>query len=571
MIGKIYSDTGFSLGKAGIFIFILSISLFGRTSKSSVFTSKLNDSTNISISSSEEIVKASKKNLNKTNSIKKLNSLLDSLGYFSYKTELKDDTIFYSPGVRFEIDTVILKGESELPFELSSIIQNEFTYPIPYNSGFLNNLSTNIIEFYADSGYPFASISISFNEKEKSITPILLLNTEKRYCFTPPLLNSKLQLKQKTLKNDLLIREGEYFNLSRINETVERLSQRPYISSVTSKEPVLIAESVEKDVDTGSSCKNSVTTPLEIIENSGMGIEGVLGYSSSDNGGWNGQVNMILQNVLHRGEALELNYRGEEDLQQFNLRIDKAYPFALPFLFSGYFDLEVEESSYGSLKGGIDILTSLRGKLQAGVGFSGHEPSLSDGSSWYTLGFDFILKFINQTYGPGLTAGSFNLRTGSGFSNKSNENYGRFSFDLSASGQVSTFRNQGIFGHISSGAITSVEDSLHETEMIRVGGHNSLRGYAIDEFAFTACALLQFEYLLYFMNRGSVFIFADGGVGTKDKINIDNTTSLFGYGLGIRVPVRRGRLSLEYARNYKEKKSPGRIHIRIQNSLSKGM
>ncbi len=567
-------SSGFPIWRIGLFLLLLifhsqaKLKNNNNTQLSTYSEDSLTLILNVENNDFEQLKKLIKKNIK----IKRFDKQLDSLGYFNSSIQKSNDTLFYILNKRVIIDTILteLSGESNLTFEH---LIADIKFPIPYNSKAIDQISRNTINYCASKGYPFSKISISFKEYKNFITPILKINTEKRYCFESPLINRSLLLNFKTLKNDLLIKKGDIFNLSGIEETVSRLKQRPYINSVIAKEPVIIPESHEaKKTDTNTNCPNSVTVPLEIVENSGMGIDGILGYSSAKTSiGWNGQVNIILQNVLHRGEALTLNYRGEENFQQFSLTLDKAYPFAMPFLFSGFFDLEVLNEKYGSLKGGLDLLTSLRRNLQIGFGITGHEPTLEDGSSWYLINFDLLLRIINSTYGAGIKSGKLDLRTGSGYRDQNGEKNGIFSFKLSTEGQYSFLNKHALYGRLFSALITTAQEELHETEMIRVGGHNSLRGYAIDEYSFTACAFLQFEYRFYFLKKGSLFIFADGGVGSQNEINVDNSTSLFGYGLGVRVPVKLGRLSLEYARNYKEGRSPGRIHVRIQNSLSKGM
>lgn len=567
-------NTGFPLWRIGLFLLflILNIQASRKNTKNTNHSVLLNDSITLIIELEDSEHEIFRKLLKDGTKIETFERLLDSLGYFNPPLQKSNDTVICTLNQRAVIDTILIqfKDLSNLSFEQ---LIADINFPIPYNSHVVNQLSKNVINHCVNKGYPYANISMSFREDKNIITPILDIKTEKRYCFESPLINRNLLLNYNTLKNDLLIKKGNTFNLIDIEETISRLKQRPYINSVIAKEPVIIPEDYEtRKNDTNTICENSVTVPLEIQENSGMGIDGILGYSSAKSSiGWNGQVNIILQNVLHRGEALTLNYRGEEDFQQFSLTLDKAYPFTLPFLFSGFFDLEVLNEKYGSLKGGIEALTSLKKNLQIGFGLTGHEPTLEDGSSWYSINFDLLLRILNNTYGAGINSGNFNLKTGSGYRDQKGDKNGLFSFNLSTEGQYSFLNKHALYGRLFSALITTAQQDLHETEMIRIGGHNSLRGYAIDEYSFTACAFLQFEYRFYFLQKGSLFLFADGGAGSQNEINIDNSTSLFGYGLGIRVPVKLGRLSLEYARNYKEGRSPGRIHIRIQNSLSRGM
>ena len=113
------------------------------------------------------------------------------------------------------------------------------------------------------------------------------------------------------------------------------------------------------------------------------------------------------------------------------------------------------------------------------------------------------------------------------------------------------------------------EQNLITAEKFRTGGYNSVRGYSDNEFAFRTLVYGQLEYLMYFIGTGAVYIFSDGGVGFEQKIELNgNYSSILGYGVGIRLPSRIGIMTMEWARNFRDHKSLGRIHIRFQNELA---
>jgi len=121
--------------------------------------------------------------------------------------------------------------------------------------------------------------------------------------------------------------------------------------------------------------------------------------------------------------------------------------------------------------------------------------------------------------------------------------------------------------------IAQPADTLRPAELYRVGGYNSLRGYADEEFSFKTVAIGQSEFLLYFSQEGSLYVFADGGIGygPQDQFTIPSATKMFGYGLGIRIPSKIGNAAIEWGRNYQDTKSLGRIHISVMNQISAGM
>jgi hypothetical protein len=83
----------------------------------------------------------------------------------------------------------------------------------------------------------------------------------------------------------------------------------------------------------------------------------------------------------------------------------------------------------------------------------------------------------------------------------------------------------------------------------------------------------QTECLFYFSPEGSIYPFADAGVGfgAQDNLTMSAATRLFGYGLGIRIPSKLGSAAIEWGRNFQDTKSLGRVHVSIMNPISAGM
>jgi hemolysin activation/secretion protein len=106
--------------------------------------------------------------------------------------------------------------------------------------------------------------------------------------------------------------------------------------------------------------------------------------------------------------------------------------------------------------------------------------------------------------------------------------------------------------------------------LYRIGGNETVRGYSEQQFAFKTALFGQIEYLFYLTPNASAYLFLDGGVGfpTSVHVHADDRKNLLGYGIGVRIPVRIGTASIAWARNYRDTKSMGRIHVRITNALA---
>jgi outer membrane protein assembly factor BamA len=121
--------------------------------------------------------------------------------------------------------------------------------------------------------------------------------------------------------------------------------------------------------------------------------------------------------------------------------------------------------------------------------------------------------------------------------------------------------------------LTDARDTMQVTELYRTGGYKSVRGYTDNEFPFKTVLYEQLEGLYYFSYTGSIYIFIDAGAGfgAPSAVSVSSAVKMLGYGVGIRMPVKIGDASFEWARNYKDTQSWGRIHLSLRNSVSSGM
>ena len=517
--------------------------------------------------------------------------LLDSLGYFNPSADtITKDTIIIEMGNRFVIDTILI--QSGYPFAIDSI--RSLYFPIYYDAGKLQSFAQQALSFLAKRGFPFAKLFISISAKKNTATTSFTAKTgtsenhlivqftidiKKRSFFDSPLFFGEFKTKEKIIARDIVFAKGQLFDISKIETSQKRLSSRYYIENVDVLSPGIVSDSSKTPsgqigVFVEADTVDTVAVPFVIKDKSGMGIDGAVGYNSDSKPPWSGLLNITMLNILHRGEAISLFYRGEEQLQQFDVEISIPYLFMWPIFCSGAFGLEIEEKNYGIIQGEFKVLTQLKGLWQAGISIKGHETTTLDRDfSWYFVGGDLILRRQAEPYRAGTLSSEFNMRTGTGIANRVNGKFSRWNFDFSAGSHIPLFKRQAFLGKVATKAITTDDrDSLHLTEKFRIGGYRNVRGYTENYYPFKAVAYAQTEYHYYFNPTGSVYFLIDGGVGFVEQLslNAEYRTDLLGYGAGIRVPVKFGTFSLEWARNYEERKGLGRLHVRFRNTLSTG-
>ena len=492
-----------------------------------------------------------------------LEGALDSLGFFSRNLDSAAQTPVYATGPRTTISSLLILGPGP---DLGSLTR-AFRTPCPYDAGRINALSSRALEVYADAGHPFAAATLepvpdSLGDRLR-IT--MRIEPGRPTVFGAILLPESTITRAIVLERDIPLRRGMAFSASRVRAAEARLRLRPNIISATAAAPRIRPAREAGHPDTAALF-------FDIRDRSGMGVDGALGYSSEAANGLIGSLQLSMLNLFHRAEALALSYRGEKEFQALSISGGLPSPFGIPLDASASGTMEIREKSYGSLSGELMFLAELGHMLQGGTAFSARELTVIDAPASRTFGADIILRRRPEPEKAGARSSGFSLRTGSSFTDQGTGLLPRARAEAAGSLLIPLRSTPFSLAEAFSAKALRVgaDDSLHGSEKFRIGGNNSLRGYAQDQFAVCAAGFLQTEGRWYFGAAGHLFLFADGGGILTDERNwsAEEAIGLFGYGAGLRIPVRIGTFSLAYARNWREGRSPGRIHAGITNDIA---
>jgi hypothetical protein len=465
------------------------------------------------------------------------------------------------------------------------------TFPRPYDAGELQALAGKTLYFLGSKGYPFAKLSIDIADTlcaadplkkyglHKDITVTFIVSENGCYAFAQPLTTGNIKTNAGLLRHDISIKKGQPFNITKIQETKNRLLSRKYIASAeTGSLKIIREETSEFPSDTNKPAyKGKVMVPLIISDNTGLGVDGAIAFQTSQTNGNNltGVFNISLLNMFHHGEIGNLTYKGEENYQYLNVTLGAPYLFGVSLFGTAGFGLEIKQDDYGYLHGELRFTTDLWPYWQWGLELKGHEATTYVDSvpvDRQFAGLDFVMSRETKPYRAGELSKEAEFKIGSGVTQYNGAELTRWHIDLTAGLHYPLNFRHAIVARLVSGAIlTDAIDTLQTTELYRTGGYKSIRGYTDNEFAFSSVIFGQAEYHYYFNYSGSVYIFMDGGIGRLNKSS-DETSKVLqkmcGYGIGIRIPVKIGDAAIEWARNYRETQSWGRIHVSIRNAVS---
>ncbi len=494
--------------------------------------------------------------------------LSDSLGYFSDRFEIRDDSsVVLYPGKRSIIKQEAVNGvDSQIVAQLSPQ-----TCPRKFDAADVSNRAREITTVCADNGYPFVRVTIDpVPDSSSGGADSLIVNynviPDEQCVNAQPVLYGLKYCSPRLIYNDISIRSGETYNLQKQLNSVQRLTNRAYIAEVKALQPQL----ERKQYSPGNPA--SVVVPFQITDKSGLGVDGAAAVvkASDDKPQLSGSFRFSLLNVFHIGESAEFGYTGDKSRQLLNCSFTKPWLLNIPLEISVGGGLEVIQEQYGYIYGNVKVLTELGAQWQVGIDFKGNEATVSTdsaGESGHFYGAGFVLTRQSQSVQQGIFSEKLYLEISSGISRKEKV-YNRTSLQFNAGVHIPISANQAIVPAVYWYYLMTKEDKLLPSEIYRIGGNTTLRGYADNELAFRTALHGQLQYMLYLNKIGAVYLFSDGGIGFKDKIVAGIKYMAFaGYGVGLRVPSRIGTMTLEWARNIEDMRSPGRIHIRYSGGV----
>lgn len=112
---------------------------------------------------------------------------------------------------------------------------------------------------------------------------------------------------------------------------------------------------------------------------------------------------------------------------------------------------------------------------------------------------------------------------------------------------------------------------LDQSDMYRLGGTNTIRGYVENQFIATKAAWSNLEYRFATGRESFFFAFLDGGYIFRQSDQIAGVPSLslsaYGYGVGAQVETGIGILKASYALGKGDSFANGKVHFGIVNQF----
>lgn len=442
-----------------------------------------------------------------------------------------------------------------------------------------------ILDHFENAGYPFVKVLISsikfeFDSSGSIYNADLYLKVER----STESIIEKIEVagnddtKDFVILREINVKTGERYSYKKIREIPAKLNRLRFFDPV--QEPLYYFNS-----------KNEGILKITVKEKSTNNFDGVVGYvpGTNDDAGYvTGLVNVSMRNLFGTGRAAAVKWQKiDRYSQELELRYLEPYLFGFPFNIQAEFYQKQQDTTYVQRKvnGSIEYMASEEISFAFIFGMESVIPTLNENpiftvynSSLLTTGVNVKIDTRDDPYAP--TRGLLFINSYS-YSRKNIKGPDEFiTPDLETKTSIQRitldfsffyelFRRQiiaiGLHGKELQGTLLEVSD------LYRLGGTNSLRGYRENQFVGSRIFWSNTEYRLLLTQRTYAFLFFDTGYYLRkanEYLKIQESSAFkIGYGLGLSLETGLGILAVSYALAKGESFSEGKIHFGLINDF----
>ena len=426
----------------------------------------------------------------------------------------------------------------------------------------LNNLQKNIISYYENNGYPFASLEpdeIKISNDTININYNLIKNS--LIVIDSITIKGNAKISKKYIKNYLGINNGDLYNENKLKS----------IESVL-KEIIFLEEEKPYQILLKKDKANLLLYLKNKKANQFNGILGILPNNKTTGKTMlTGDLYLLLLNSFGKGEMLSINWQKLEVNSQ-NLKIRATYPylFSTQFGIDANFMLFKKDTSYLNINTNLGIQYLLQGNNYVKAYYENKKSSLISTSGLENItvlpsycdfqtnlfGFSYNIEKLDYKYNP-YKGYAFNINFGAG--NKKIEKNSKINPVVYNKINLNStqYEGQGIiiyFQPITEKTTLKLQNksglmensNLFENELYKIGGYKTLRGFDEESIYASIYSILTIEYRLIFEKNSCFYIFGDGAYYEKNTQNFIHDTP-YGFGVGVDFETKAGIFSISYA------------------------
>ncbi|MCJ7554453.1 MAG: BamA/TamA family outer membrane protein, partial [Ignavibacteriaceae bacterium] len=444
----------------------------------------------------------------------------------------------------------------------------------------------NILTEYENTGFPFSNVIIrSVNIYSDSLNNDYLCDIYIKIDKGTESKIDKVEIRGNTSTKDyVIIRElrinrGEKYSQKMIEELPRRLNRLRFFEPVSFPQFYLNPQ-------------NEGILLIEVKERQTNNFDGVIGYipprSDNEKGYLTGLVNISLRNLFGTGRAAAFRWQQlDRNSQDLELKYLEPWLLGYPFNINLSLHQRKQDTTYvqRKIEGGIEYLATEDISTAVFIATESVIPTEREipiftvyNSSILTSGISFRIDTRDDPFAP---TGGLLFNTAYSFSQKKINGPGEFitptlKTDINLQRiTVSLNMYYEIFTHqILALGLNGKElrgSDFENSDLFRLGGTMSLRGYREEQFLGSRIFWSNLEYRSLLTQRSYAFVFFDAGYYLRneepEKLILKSEEFKLGYGLGLSLETGLGILAVSFALGEGDSFSDGKIHFGIINEF----
>jgi len=515
---------------------------------------------------------------------------LQQNGYYNFQIESINS--FFSEDSQ-SVDIIINLNEGNPTYVNEIFIQNldsleskrvnEIFYLFkdsPFIVSELENSFSEILTHFENNGFPFTSINIESlfffyeAERDENLVDIYLDFAKNQVSKIDTIvINGNSKTKDYVITRELRINKGDVYSQSKINDMPSQLNRLHFFETVHT--PKYFFNSKDKGV-----------LQIDVVEKGTNFFDGIIGYIPPSNdiedGYFTGLANVNLRNLFGTGRAISFKWsKLDRHSQELELKYLEPWIFGLPFNIDLFLFQRQQDTSFvqRTLNGNIEFLAteSLSSALIFSQDFT--IPTNPDENGFTVFNSTTINTGVNFKYDTRddifvptkgiyiLNAYKYSSKTINGpdeyVSDTTNTSPNQFRIELDLLLFKSFFTR-----HIPYLGLHLRElrgDDIEISDMYRVGGNNTLRGYQENQFVANRIFWANIEYRYLIGRQSYAFLFTDIAYYKRDSQPLHQmpefSATKIGYGMGITFETGLGMLAVSYALAQGDSFNMGKIHF----------
>jgi len=437
-----------------------------------------------------------------------------------------------------------------------------------------------------NNGHPFAVFTITSvhfyydSTEDKNFTDLYIkLNTGNESKIDKIEVQGNESTRDYVVIRELRIVSGEQYSQDKIEELPRRLNRLRFFEPVTTPQYYMDSDD------------NGVLL-ITVKERQTNNFDGIIGYvppsNEKESGFITGLVNVSLRNLFGTGRAAAFRWRKiDRNSQELELKYLEPWLLGFPLNLNVDFFQRQQDTIYvqTTISGGLEYLATEDVSAAVFVASESTIPTLSEelvftvfNSTSLTTGINLKIDTRDDPLAPIsgiLFINSYkfsrkNINGPSEFITPDTEteiNLQRFEATLALFFEL--FRRQVIAFDINGRELRG--PFFEESDLYRLGGTNSLRGYREDQFLGNRIYWTNLEYRFFLSRRTFAFLFFDTGYflrnADEERNILKQEAFKIGYGLGINLETAIGVLGVSFALAKGDSFSDGLIHFGIINEF----